>query len=312
MDYSFTLDLFGIEDIEFLGILFPPVLLIAVGVFLLVAVIFLLVFIFSGKPVEEEPAVSNRKASSEPSKAIGETLYESAPVRAQIPPIPMTIPEAPAAPAVPEVPVIPAAPEIPAAPVIPAVPEIVPEPSIPEAVDVPEPVIPEVPVIAEAEEVSEEMPEIIPEPPVIPEAPEEVISVESTADIPMKEVPSATDEIPEPMAESKTEVLTDDDYAPSQGHFIVLRDNTDPSKVYKAYITNSIIIGKREGDIIIDDSSVSGKHCEIKVIGNEHSVTDLGSTNGTKVNGVKIDAPVYLEEGNLLEIGRQHFTVSFE
>ena len=272
MDYSFTLDLFGIEDIEFLGILFPPVLLIAVGVFLLVAVIFLLVFIFSGKPVEEEPAVSNRKASSEPSKAIGETLYESAPVRAQIPPIPMTIPEAPAAPAVPEVPVIPAAPEIPAAPVIPAVPELVPEPSIPEA----------------------------------------VISVESTADIPMKEVPSATDDIPEPMAESKTEVLTDDDYAPSQGHFIVLRDNTDPSKVYKAYITNSIIIGKREGDIIIDDSSVSGKHCEIKVIGNEHSVTDLGSTNGTKVNGVKIDAPVYLEEGNLLEIGRQHFTVSFE
>ncbi|MCL1919778.1 MAG: FHA domain-containing protein [Kiritimatiellaeota bacterium] len=45
-------------------------------------------------------------------------------------------------------------------------------------------------------------------------------------------------------------------------------------------------IGRREGnDWMIQDGSVSGTHCEIEKTKTGFELRDLGSTNGTKVNG---------------------------
>ena len=45
-------------------------------------------------------------------------------------------------------------------------------------------------------------------------------------------------------------------------------------------------IGRRDGnDWIIQDGSVSGTHCEIEKTATGFLLRDLGSTNGTKVNG---------------------------
>ncbi len=46
-------------------------------------------------------------------------------------------------------------------------------------------------------------------------------------------------------------------------------------------------IGRREegNDIAIADPSISGSHCEIQKTGSSYFVRDLGSTNGTRVNG---------------------------
>ena len=64
------------------------------------------------------------------------------------------------------------------------------------------------------------------------------------------------------------------------------------------------IIGRgSEADIIVDDSGVSRRHLEIRLTQGHAIATDLGSTNGTFVEGHRIDAAT-LVDGNTLTIGR--------
>jgi len=58
-----------------------------------------------------------------------------------------------------------------------------------------------------------------------------------------------------------------------------------------------IKIGKASiNDIIIKDSTVSREHLEIFIDDDKNVfITDLGSTNGTYVNGIRIDKSVKLE-----------------
>ena len=56
-------------------------------------------------------------------------------------------------------------------------------------------------------------------------------------------------------------------------------------------------------DILLDDNSVSGLHAQIEVISGAAQITDLGSTNGTFVNGVKISSMTTLSVGSLIQFG---------
>jgi pSer/pThr/pTyr-binding forkhead associated (FHA) protein len=44
--------------------------------------------------------------------------------------------------------------------------------------------------------------------------------------------------------------------------------------------------------IVIDDPSVSSRHAQLELVGETYRLKDLGSTNGTKVNGVPITETV--------------------
>ena len=56
--------------------------------------------------------------------------------------------------------------------------------------------------------------------------------------------------------------------------------------------------------IFIDDASVSRAHAEIVTTGTDVAVRDLGSTNGTFVDGVRLGAaPVPLREGSDVKFG---------
>ncbi|GAB2901345.1 FhaA domain-containing protein [Neomicrococcus lactis] len=67
---------------------------------------------------------------------------------------------------------------------------------------------------------------------------------------------------------------------------------------------NAITIGRsKEADITVDDARVSRKHIEIFRDTNGIFVEDLGSTNGTSVNGYKIDGPEELLDGTHIMIG---------
>src|SRR5262245_13725735 len=49
-------------------------------------------------------------------------------------------------------------------------------------------------------------------------------------------------------------------------------------------------VGRRpECGLVLKDGSVSGKHAEVRVAGEKVEVVDLGSTNGTRVSGEKIE-----------------------
>lgn len=64
------------------------------------------------------------------------------------------------------------------------------------------------------------------------------------------------------------------------------------------------VIGRgSEADIIVDDPGVSRRHLEIRVTPDAVVATDLGSTNGTFVEGHQVPAAT-LVDGNTVTIGR--------
>jgi pSer/pThr/pTyr-binding forkhead associated (FHA) protein len=56
-------------------------------------------------------------------------------------------------------------------------------------------------------------------------------------------------------------------------------------------------------DLTVDDPKVSGEHAEIIRSGSSFVLRDLGSTNGTYVNGERVDGRRRLHEGDRLQIG---------
>ena len=64
------------------------------------------------------------------------------------------------------------------------------------------------------------------------------------------------------------------------------------------------IIGREEGsEIRLDDPVVSHTHALLRIDGDQVTVEDLRSTNGTKVNGTTIDRQTLLAPGDELELG---------
>jgi len=66
------------------------------------------------------------------------------------------------------------------------------------------------------------------------------------------------------------------------------------------------VIGRgSDADITVDDSSISRKHVEVLWDGKRAEVNDLGSTNGSLLNGNRVNkAP--LAPDSVIDIGRTH------
>lgn len=65
-----------------------------------------------------------------------------------------------------------------------------------------------------------------------------------------------------------------------------------------------VVLGRRDGiSFTIDDLQVSAVHCAVTREGSEFWITDLGSTNGTYVNGQRIDKGTRLGPGDLVQLG---------
>ncbi len=72
---------------------------------------------------------------------------------------------------------------------------------------------------------------------------------------------------------------------------------------------NSLAGRSGDAEIFLADVTVSREHARFSVDANGLSMTDLGSTNGTYVNGRRHDAGK-LNEGDELMIGKFHLRVS--
>jgi Protein of unknown function (DUF3662)/FHA domain len=61
----------------------------------------------------------------------------------------------------------------------------------------------------------------------------------------------------------------------------------------------------RECDIVLNDSNVSRRHAELRPLGDGWTITDLGSTNGVRVNGhdVRPNEPEPVQAGDRLHVG---------
>lgn len=69
-------------------------------------------------------------------------------------------------------------------------------------------------------------------------------------------------------------------------------------------LTAPVVIGRSPGaDIVIGDDFVSGRHARVAPLGAEVILEDLGSTNGTMLNGHRVTTPQTLRPGDSIEIG---------
>ena len=83
-----------------------------------------------------------------------------------------------------------------------------------------------------------------------------------------------------------------------------------PEKGQVIPIMDRVEIGRAlECDISILEPSLSRKHAELELVGDDLVLRDLGSVNGTYVNGEKIDE-VKLKDGDRMQFDKIHFIVS--
>jgi serine/threonine-protein kinase len=70
-----------------------------------------------------------------------------------------------------------------------------------------------------------------------------------------------------------------------------------------------VTIGRADvNDLVLDDQMTSLMHCRIRVGGEHPVITNLGSTNGTWVNGERI-VSAHLHDGDVLQIGSNRILV---
>ena len=68
------------------------------------------------------------------------------------------------------------------------------------------------------------------------------------------------------------------------------------------------VIGRSSGcDIVVDDPNVSRRHAEVRRLGEGYSLVDLGSTNGTEVNGQRV-GETSLMNGDVIGVGTTRLT----
>jgi pSer/pThr/pTyr-binding forkhead associated (FHA) protein len=59
----------------------------------------------------------------------------------------------------------------------------------------------------------------------------------------------------------------------------------------------------RDCDVVLEDSSVSRRHAELRPQDSSWAIEDLGSTNGVRVNGLPIEGAQRLQSGDRIEMG---------
>jgi len=75
-------------------------------------------------------------------------------------------------------------------------------------------------------------------------------------------------------------------------------------------VTGPVVIGRSPGaDIVIGDDFVSGRHARVSPSGGQVVVEDLGSTNGTLLNGSPVSRPQNLKPGDRIDIGTVRLVV---
>ncbi|MGI8437699.1 MAG: FHA domain-containing protein [Chthoniobacterales bacterium] len=70
-------------------------------------------------------------------------------------------------------------------------------------------------------------------------------------------------------------------------------------------VESVVTIGRApENSLQLQDPSVSGQHARLELVSEHYQLTDLGSTNGTRVNGQPIVTAVTLRGGERLRFGK--------
>ena len=85
---------------------------------------------------------------------------------------------------------------------------------------------------------------------------------------------------------------------------LIFTDHDHAGRVYHLVLEKTTVGRGNQNTLVISDSSLSAEHCEILVNGSEVIVRDLGSRNGTYVNGTKlVNHQSQLKAGQIVRFG---------
>jgi pSer/pThr/pTyr-binding forkhead associated (FHA) protein len=82
-----------------------------------------------------------------------------------------------------------------------------------------------------------------------------------------------------------------------------LRVVSGPAAGQTVDVEEEVVIGREDTDLAIDDVELSRRHAVVRRYANRLQVEDLGSTNGTFVDGNRIAEPTLLGGGAEIKIG---------
>lgn len=81
---------------------------------------------------------------------------------------------------------------------------------------------------------------------------------------------------------------------------LTIRQGPKPNQVFDLE-KDVLTLGREAGnDLVIEDPQISRRHSRLTRQGNSYLLEDLGSTNGTFINGSRVSTPVLLANGDLI------------
>lgn len=86
-----------------------------------------------------------------------------------------------------------------------------------------------------------------------------------------------------------------------------VKEGRKRGRIYK--IKEETIVGRKAGDLVLDDPKVSSTHGKIVVENGQYILVYFHSKNGTYVNGERIRAETTLKENDIIKIGDVQFVL---
>ncbi|MCB2202798.1 FHA domain-containing protein [bacterium] len=86
---------------------------------------------------------------------------------------------------------------------------------------------------------------------------------------------------------------------------------SDEVALSKQFSVPEVTIGRDPANIFsLEDSTISLRHLKLAFHHHQWWAEDLESTNGSYLNGIKIDSPVVLTDGDKLRLGKVLLTIN--
>lgn len=96
-----------------------------------------------------------------------------------------------------------------------------------------------------------------------------------------------------------------------QVYRLVMQTGPNPGKVLDLS-TNEVTMGRdTNNEFVVNDAEVSRKHARVSLQGGNYVLEDLGSTNGTFIEGQRLMGPHVLRPGDLILLG-ENVSLRFE
>ena len=86
---------------------------------------------------------------------------------------------------------------------------------------------------------------------------------------------------------------------------LIMRTGPTPGAAYTLEGDQLMIGRDSTNEIVINDAEVSRRHARLTFQGGKYVLEDLGSTNGTFVNGQRLAGPRVLKAGEVVSFGEQ-------